>query len=570
MTRAWILGACLLHGVSVQTVTAEDVETNADAMAETRQHESKRERMMREIAALREFDGVLTPWSDPRPHQTMANREAPVPPQCYTRTQGFHNPCYVCHQAPRDGFENIQDDSGLQAAYEFSDVGFTNHWSNLFEDRRARAAAITDAEITAWVRQDNYSELAGRLRAAEFNGWIPDLEGLADADGAFDEEGFARDGSRWIALNYKPMPSTFWPTNGATDDVMIRLPEPFRSTREGAYSRDVYLANLALLELSIKKLDRVTTFPIDERAVGLDLDGDGALETATSVQRRATFVGGAIDHDVLDTMYPQGTEFLHTVRYLDLADDGRIIPSTRMKEVRYMRRARERRRTWAAYHYLEERLDKEAGKLPRAFPKPDRRSVESETGWELSGFVENANGRLRANTFEETMFCLGCHNSIGSTIDKTFSFPRKRDGADGWGYITLHGMPDAPNMGETMGEIETYLSRVGGGSEFRNNAEMASRWFTSDGLVDHDRVRQAKDVYELLAPSPRRALELNKAYRVIVADQDYVFGRVLEPPANVYDVVDPATAPTLPESRIFTWDIRLDWSAARPAAADEE
>ncbi|TMO83484.1 hypothetical protein CWC13_20075, partial [Pseudoalteromonas ruthenica] len=68
---------------------------------------------------------------------------------------------------------------------------------------------------------------------------------------AFDEMGFARDGSGWVAFNYKPFPSTFWPTNGSTGDVMIRLPEAFRS-KGGVYNQDVYLANLSLVELALK------------------------------------------------------------------------------------------------------------------------------------------------------------------------------------------------------------------------------------------------------------------------------------------------------------------------------
>ena len=47
-------------------------------------------------------------------------------------------------------------------------------------------------------------------------------------------------------------------------------------------------------------------------------------------------------------------------------------------------------------------------------------------------------------------------------------------------------------------------------------------------------------------------------------DQDYIYGRdaTVVPPANVYDVIDNTTTPTLPEGRVFAWDIVLDWSAA--------
>lgn len=125
-------------------------------------------------------------------------------------------------------------------------------------------------------------------------------------------------------------------------------------------------------------------------------------------------------------------------------------------------------------------------------------------------------------------------------------------------------MPDAPSKGETVGEIELYLTRAEGGSEFRNNDEMAARWLKPDGTVDPAKIAGARDVYDLITPSPERAMALNKAYRTIVEDQDYVFGKdaVIVPPANVYDKIDNKTAPTLPEERTYGYDIVLDWNAA--------
>ena len=203
----------------------------------------------------------VIPWQPPGvdPTAWMSNREAPVPPQCYTDIsqgigyEGRHNPCYACHQDQVAGRENAQNDRSLQEAYAFSDVGLTNHWTNLFEDRSARVAAISDAEILDWIDDDNYSELAGRLQAAGWGDdaypgwdsadpavygtpWLPDLANLQDGAAAFDVNGLALDGSWWVAFNYKPLPSTFWPTNGSTDDVMIRRrsgkppPAPLPST----------------------------------------------------------------------------------------------------------------------------------------------------------------------------------------------------------------------------------------------------------------------------------------------------------------------------------------------------
>ena len=514
------------------------------------------------IQFLRSNDVLIPDWPETFAFSTTYNAESPVPPMCYTRHEAKFNPCYVCHQDPKRFFENLQSDFGLQAAYDFSDQGFANHWLNLFEDRSDRVAKISDHEILDYIREDNYSELSKRLRSRNFEGWIPDLKDLELAGDAFDDDGFAKDGSGWVAFNYKPMPSTFWPANGATDDVMIRLPERFRTLRGGGYSRDVYAANLALLELGIKRYDSIGSLPVNEEIVEVDLDGDGELGVATTVLRRSHFVGAADKHEVFDTMYPKGTEFLHTVRYIDVNGQGEVCHSKRMKEVRYMVRNQERRRIQAADHYREEQLDKEAGKLPSARPFVAERALESETGWLISGFIEGHGGRLRANTFEETFACMGCHNSVGSTIDKTFSFPRKIDGARGWGYINLKGMPDAPNVGETRGEIATYLDRVGGGSEFRHNGEMVERWFTPEGQLDFGAVAAAKDVYELITPSVEKAMELNKAYKVIVEDQDFVFGKdpTILPPKNVIKLVDPDDSPTLPAEKQFRWDIRLDWN----------
>jgi len=121
-------------------------------------------------------------------------------------------------------------------------------------------------------------------------------------------------------------------------------------------------------------------------------------------------------------------------------------------------------------------------------------------------------------------------------------------------------MRAVPKLGETMGEIALYLERSGGGDEFRSNGEMIERWYTDDGTLNHDAVA-GKSVYQLITPSRDRALELNKAYRVIVKEQTLAFGRdaTTTPPENVYATIDDATAPTLPRELRFSHDIRLNW-----------
>lgn len=509
---------------------------------------------------LKTLDGVLPMVPEVHPLYTVSNAEAVVPPQCYTRTEARANPCYVCHQDAIPGRENRMNDRDLQVAYSFSDVGMTNHWKNLFEDRSERVAAITDEEIRSYIAGDNYSELPGRLREAGFQGYIPDLENLHLGAAAFDEEGFAKDGSHWVAFNYKPFPSTFWPTNGSTDDVMIRLAEPYRNTKEGKFSSDIYKANLAILEAAIKGVDRMGCLPVDEKVIGRDLDGDGVLGTAREIREVENWVGAA-EGEFFDThLYPQGTEFLHTVRYIGVGEDGTIGVSTRMKEVRYMWKVKPYVKSMYARKYDLEAQEKEAGNLP-GYVSIGQHGLDNGNGWAIQGFIEDRKGRLRFLTHEENFSCMGCHNSVGSTIDKTFSFARKPDGAEGWGYIDLRGMFDAPSKGETTGEIELYLTRAEGGSEFRNNEEMAARWFKPDGTADPEKIAKARDVYELITPSPERAMVLNKAYRTIVEDQDYIYGKdaVLVPPANVYDRIDNQSSPTLPEDRTYDYNIILDW-----------
>jgi hypothetical protein len=534
------------------------------------------------VAKLKTWTEVLPPKADGPGFHHAWNKEAPVPPQCYTKTDGVYNPCYVCHQNALPGRENQQNDGSLQEEYAFSDVGLTNHWKNLFEDRSARVAAISDEAITAYVMQDNYTELGERLRAADFRGWIPDIKNLAAGPAAFDDEGFAKDGSWWVAFSYKPLPSTFWPTNGSTDDVMIRLPAKFYTTKAGKTSREVYKANLAILEAALKGRTEMPALPFDEASFGVDLDGNRRIGPARRVVRPERYVGAASDVAASPSLYPEGTEFLHTVRYIGTDRTGRIFNAPRMKEVRYMVKVTMMPPAQLGSRYDEEFQDKKEGNLPRYHEQGSggHAGIYNKMGWNITGFIEAFDGRLRYTTYEERLACIGCHNTVGSTIDKTFAFPRKVDGPRGWRYIDLRGMPDAPNLtadgrpddnarASGAGEFLTYLRRVGGGTEFRSNPEMQAKWYRADGTLDEARVRAARDVYELVTPSRTRALLLNKAYKAIVEDQDFIFGRdaTVTPPVNVFAEVNPKTAPTLPPERRFAWNIVLDWEAPRPHTA---
>ena len=492
----------------------------------------------------------------------ITNLEAPVPAQCYTKTENRHNPCYTCHQIydRERGFRmNQLDDGGLQGGYIFSEDGLSNHWSNLFVDRRDWLAQISDQAIDTYVNQDNYSGLAKVLQQRQWQGFIPDLNNYQLAAEAFDAQGFAKDGSHWVAFNYKPFPGTFWPTNGSTDDVVIRLPKAFRELH-GQYDRDLYLLNLSLLELGIKHIDQLPIQARDEQRLGIDLDGDGQLGTATQLQKRSHYLGDASHIPVTAQQFPEGAELMHSVRYVGSNPQGDIYAPERMKELRYMKKIRVLEQYDVEARYARERKEKNEEKLPN-FNHHGQLGMENGMGWMLQAFIENYNGELRPQTHEETFFCMGCHAAVGATIDQTFAFARKVTGETGWGYINLKGMRDAPSMSEPGGEIFHYLKRAGGGSEFRENPEMLARWFNAQGEVDAEKV-QAADVYQLITPSRERALQLNKAYTHIVRHQSYIYGRDATwlPAQNVFVNVDESEPPLAPEFRFYNWDIRLDWN----------
>lgn len=492
------------------------------------------------------------------------NAESVIPPQCYTRTDQVNNPCYVCHQnydrlAQRP---NIMNDGDLQGSYAFSELGENNHWRNLFVDRQVSIAELDDATIDQYVVEDNYEPFIAALKAQGFKGDIPALKNLAYPEKAFGEYGLAKDGSHWVAFNYKPFPSTFWPTNGSTGDVMIRLPTAFRE-HQGKYQFDTYFANLSLMEMAIKDLAQISVPPISEKKIGTDLDGDGQLSDRVElIIRQSHYVGDAKRVALATMLYPQGTEILHTVRYIGIDSAGQIYNAPRMKEVRYMRKHVFKSPGNLASSYYSEKKEKAFEKLPQTVFHGDR-GIANGFGWTINGFIEDESGKLRQQNHQELSFCNGCHKSIGTTIDQTFSFPRKLDGLAGWGYIDLKKLKDAPNLNEVEGEYLTYLQRVGGGDEYRQNTEMLNLWFDEQGRVKAEKIATLDSIYPLITPSPTRARQLNKAYRRIVEEQSYIFGRdpSYVPSQNVHRQVDESQAPLLPENQ-FTWDMRLQWREA--------
>jgi len=491
----------------------------------------------------------------------VVNREAGIPPQCYTRTNGTSNPCWTCHSESR--FPNLMSDWRLQKEYSFSEQALTNHWRNLFV-KPADLTLFSDEAVLAYVRQDNYTALRHVLQDREgYTGYRPDLNFAA----GFDDEGFARDDSGWRAFRYKPFPGAFWPTNGSTDDVMIRLPTKFRQ-RAGSLDVQVYKANLAVLEASFASDPEIAAEnvewdvePINETKLAADLDRDGKQTVTTHLRGLPShYFGDAAESKVHRSLYPQGTEFLHSVRYIDPDVPSHI--AVRMKELRYLRKDYEIERWKVISNYEREQNEREEGKPPVVQGEP-LSGLVNDFGWRLQGFIEDAEGKLRLQTHEEQMFCTGCHTNLGVTLDQTFAFPRKVPGRAGWAYQDLRGIPDVPQLKHKAPEILTYFRRVKGGDEFRSNGEMLKRFFPNGKLAEAQVARLgAQGIEKLLMPSRARALQLNKAYWALVKAQTFERGRdvVLGPATNVHESITNGSTGLGEHGRVFTdGQLRLDW-----------
>ena len=488
---------------------------------------------------------------------SLSNAAAYIPAQCYAKTRGdgggVHNGCFVCHQ--QSLVPNYVNDADVQTELSFASYATQNRWSH--GQRPPEPPDITDAELLARVRESNYQSngaltLAGKLRQPSsdwdanhdgvWNGFIPDCWFQFDASG-FDTEPSGKK-TGWRAVASTPLPGMFMPTNGSLGDVMIRLPRAYRLDAEGHESGRIYSINLAIVEAYVKRA-AVPLPPTDEKALGSDLDGDGALGRATRVAfvwppkpgRVFHYVGKAATLDPehegwpVAGLYPRGTEFLHSVRYLDVVDE-RVGMAARMKELRYMKKLR-----WLNYGQLDQNAQAEArekqkspDKLKHVFADAER-GVTTGVGWQMQGFIEAENGELRPQNIEETTACIGCHGGVGATVDATFAFSRKlpdKSFQGGWYHPSQHGLEDVaePKRADGVGEYAHYLAAVGGGDDFQTNDEVRAKFFGQGGKLDRARLAQlSRDVTVLLLPSPARALALDRAYLGLVKAQHFELGR---------------------------------------------
>jgi hypothetical protein len=483
----------------------------------------------------------------------LSNSFAYIPPQCWTKTRGdggapASNPCYACHT--RGTPPNFVDDADLQRTLSLPAGAAENPWTNVLDPPFARTAPDGDLETLEYVRRSNYFDDHGALRTLGGDGYQP------DAWFAFDEQGFDHrpDGSLtgWRAFAYHPFLGTFFPTNGSADDVLVRLDPAFQESEAGTFDRATYVVNLAIVEALVTRAD-VAVDPVDERSFGVDLDGDGKLGRATRVAfgLRMQYVGKARMElaagrlTIAPGLLPASTEFLHSVRYLDVGPDGRVTMAPRMKELRYARKLR-----WLSPVDLGRIVAREAAEaraspdgVEHFVPSPGEGSgIYNGKGWLFQGYIEDAAGDLRPQSYEESVACAGCHGGIGATTDSVFALPRKLPAsslARGWYHWTRRGLGGIPERRAAGGAYEytRYLEANHAGDELRENDEVQARFFDEAGALRPSAVaRLHEDIGTLLLPSPTRALDLDRAYRAIVRAQTFVRGRdaVLSPPVHVY------------------------------------
>jgi hypothetical protein len=501
----------------------------------------------------------------PRPSPfTLTNRVAYIPPQCYTKTRGegpatASNPCYACHV--RSQPPNYADDADLQLTLSLPVAAATDPWTNLLDPPVARAPRVSDDDVLAYVRRSNYFSDGG-LTLARTLDRIPRDDGKGfrawtgfrpDAWFSFDEHGFDRrpDGTftGWRAFAYYPFLGTFFPTNGSADDVLIRLDSILQEDTAGQYDTRVYEINLAIVEALVARRD-VPIDPTDEKGLGVDLDLDGTLGTATRVRfgKGMRYAGRAATRPpeampLAPGVFPLNTEFLHSVRYLDVGAGGEVAMAPRMKELRYARKVR-----WLGDADLRAIAARESAEQTASpdgvvYFAPDAdRGVYNGKGWLLQGFIEASDGGLRPQSYEETVACVGCHGGIGATTDSVFSFARKLPAttlARGWFHWTQHGLRGIPEPRRRDGRYEytLYLEANHAGDELHENAEVFERFFDGEGRLRREEVaRLHADIGALLVPSAARAVDLDRAYLAIVRQQSFVLGReaVLAPSSHLH------------------------------------
>jgi hypothetical protein len=402
--------------------------------------------------------------------------------QCWIETgYGTQNACKYCHTNYLTEIKHgnnfpIGED---QILFSFQSPNLNRiNWQNVIYpqniDRRLKqqgTAIPSSQENLRYVRTDNWRRAYRSARQAGDLSWnnlkqknhpmqlFPALDPNhlypnkkddptdSGAHGFIDSEGFVRnekgEPTGWRAINFFPY-AIFTPLTGSVSGIYIRLPEPFR-TGKGIVSLEIYRKNLDILEKNIKNRPLATAF----------------------------YLGDAASVPVEKGFYPVGTEFAHPLHYVDLRADGESgrtlngvyqnasvdyeFPGTRskrVKEIRYMYK-------WKTVT-LDDIGEKESDEVPFVYGKAWKGWIDNHSGWILAAYIENRDGQLRPQTTEELLQCLGCHSSVGNTIDAVWSFQRKLEGSEGWQEMN-YGRYDSRRPNETR--LRDYLNETVGKGE---------------------------------------------------------------------------------------------------------
>lgn len=459
------------------------------------------------------FASVAASADDLNSHK-LYNKTAFIPPQCYKKTDfGDHveNPCFVCHINGKH--PNFIDDSDLQKSYDLQSYSLQNRWSNLF--LRKTISHYTKEHIEKYVHESNYKDQNNNLilskklssvpfawdsnRNSKWDGYIPDVMYEVNSDGIDSKNGAV---TGWINYGYDPLPG-FMAVDGSIGDAFIRLPKEFRQDRNKKYSSDTYLLNIAILEAIIKQ-ENVPITGFSEKNYGVDLDGDGVLtDSPKEIRFKANIASGEGMHyvgyagtlqdknkiTVAAGLYPVGTEFFHSVRYLALSGSD-VVMAPRMKEIRYAKKIGETNYDFHRRFSISEAAERV--KFPNNIPMVEgdfERGVMNGLGWLLQGFIEDSAGNLRPQSYEEHVFCVGCHSALGRLTDSTFSFARKN-------------------------KIGPYTTKSG------------YSYISDKGADELDLYRKNNSSYEIDFEDPEGTVsKLNAAYMEVVKKQSFKYGR---------------------------------------------
>ncbi len=427
------------------------------------------------------------------------NEDPAIPVQCWIETgYGTQNACKYCHtnyMAEKKHGNNfpIGED---QVLFSFPSPNLNKiNWKNVthpqeiiqrLKDEKINVPQPDDAENLAYVRTDNWADVYKKARPDGDTTWdnmkqagsefqlFPALNPQdlfsykADnptgnnRHGYIDQEGFIKDKqdqyTGWRAVNFFPY-AIFTPLTGSVSGIYIRLPKPFMQ-KQGKIDIDVYKKNLDLLERNIK------------------MDNPSEQD----------YYGDAANIPVKKGFYPVGAEFAHPLHYVDLNADGETgksldgvnnnetpdyeFPGTRskrVKEIRYMYKWKDVGLEDIGAVEIEEEYAKVIGKEWQGW-------IDNKAGWILAAYIENRQGKLRPQTTEELLQCLGCHSSVGNTIDAVWSFQRKLPGDTGWQEMNYGHykkaeaektrLNDYQNENIDMGELEYFYYSVVGADLF--------------------------------------------------------------------------------------------------------